>query len=159
MRKLHKEKVIILLLCVFTSILFSGCQKNTPTKNSNTNTSQSSDNDKVEIEKITVTFDDDKGITNEVTVDLLKNAKTTIEFQEEAIEKTEDIDVDASFSEFIRTNILAGSSTGTEDSKEDSDDQKVLWRIVVRTNNDSYHFNGFDEYPSYWEELLQYMGV
>ncbi|WP_455716002.1 hypothetical protein [Anaerosporobacter sp.] len=158
MKKLRKYKTIISLVCIFTCILFIGCQKKTPTKNSNTNTSQSTNNEEIEIEKITVTFDDDNGTTKKVSVNLLENSKTTIEFQEEALETTEEFDVEDSFSEFIKTNILSDSSSG-EDSKEESDDQKVLWRIEVRTNQDDFQSNGFDEYPSYWEELLEYMGV
>lgn len=158
MKKIHRHRIVAVLLCMFTCALFSGCQKSTPTKNSNVNSSQGSNKETV-VEKVTVTYDDDNGETNKVSVNFLDNTKTTILFQEEAKETTEEFDVDDSFSEFIKENILTDSTADAGDSAEEADDQKVLWRIEVRTNDDNYHFNGFDEYPSYWEELLQYMGL
>ena len=44
--------------------------------------------------------------------------------------------------------------TNIEGEKSDnSEEQKVLWRIRLLTEGDSCNYSGFDGYPEYWEEL------
>lgn len=146
MRLIHKSGVSV-LLCMLSCVLLSGCKKNL----------YSNINNETEIEEITVDFDDENRIWKTVTVNLIENTKTTVLFQKEVIETTEDFDVEYSFIDFIKNTILTHSTTKTKILKN-QEPQKVLWDITIRTNGDSYNLSGYDEYPFYWSELLEYMG-
>lgn len=145
---INKKKTFIKWVFFFLLILMiSGCQSNKETSLKNIE----------ELKKITVTLKDKADITNTVTIDLKKQTKTLYKFTKNTEETTENFPVSDDFLLFIKENILVELTNSKK--KQSSDTLPVLWRIELRTEEENYHINGYDEFPSYWEKLLNYMDI
>lgn len=145
---INKKKTFIKWVFFFLLILMiSGCQSDKETSLKNIE----------ELKKITVTLKDKADITNTVTIDLKKQTKTLYKFTKNTEETTENFPVSDDFLLFIKENILVELTNSKK--KQSSDTLPVLWRIELRTEEENYHINGYDEFPSYWEKLLNYMDI
>lgn len=145
---INKKKTFIKWVFFFLLILMiSGCQSDKETSLKNIE----------EFKKITVTLKDKADITNTVTIDLKKQTKTLYKFTKNTEETTENFPVSDDFLLFIKENILVELTNSKK--KQSSDTLPVLWRIELRTEEENYHINGYDEFPSYWEKLLNYMDI
>ncbi|MCI8508822.1 MAG: hypothetical protein HFJ06_09710 [Lachnospiraceae bacterium] len=146
---INKKKTFIKWVFFFLLILMiSGCQSDKETSLKNIE----------ELKKITVTLKDKADITYTVTIDLKKQTKTLYKFTKNTEETTEIFPVSDDFLLFIKENLLT-ELTNSSKNNQSSDTLPVLWRIEIRTEEENYHINGYDEFPSYWETLLNYMDI
>lgn len=146
MKKISRFGIITIMLFMMT--FFVGCAKEDKVAGINAD----------EITSISVTFDNEEGITNTVTVDLKEKTKKTIIHGEEKTESVETIEIDDTFPTFIKDNVLQHMVEGEEEAGS-RDTMRVMWRIQVFVGEESFQKNGFDEFPPYWDELLGYMCI
>lgn len=146
MKKISRFGITTIMLLMMT--VFIGCGNEKKLADINTD----------EITSISVIFDDEEGITNTVTIDLEEKTKKTIVHGEESTETVEAIEIDEAFPEFIKDNVLQHIVEGEEDAGS-RDTKRVVWRIKVLVGEESFQKNGFEEFPVYWDELLEYMCI
>ena len=100
--------------------------------------------------------DSDRKLSNKVEIDLTdKGAYIKYSNSYNEIEKQFVIQNIDEIKDFVKNNILARKKKVEGGKSNNSDEQKVLWRIRVLTEGDSCNYSGFDEYPEYWEALWE----
>lgn len=55
---------------------------------------------------------------------------------------------------FVKESILESDSSENDNREQGQlEEQLILWDIDVNTNINTYYFEGFEEFPTYWEQL------
>lgn len=146
---MKKKKFLFMLIMFFPFIcmLMNGCGFD-----------RTLEHEEKQIREVTVTYKDKAKVTHKVTIDLKDGKKIIYTFAEKTEKREENFSVDDSFCSFIEKNILTEDVVAKK-KKQESDELELLWRIEVKTEEESYYINGFGEVPSYWNELLDYMGI
>ena len=138
----------LILLTVGLVLFLCGCVKNDKISNTPDR----------EITGLIIRYysDSDRKLSNKVEIDLTdKGAYIKYSNSYNEIEKQFIIQNIDEIKDFVKNNILVSIKKGENRKGNNSDEQKVLWRIRVLTEEDSCNYSGFDEYPEYWEELWE----
>lgn len=143
MKKILKCFICVLLLGV---TVISGCGNKNNTVNYTT------------VEKLIVDYEYDADTLRRVEVDFRSQEKTVIDYiADKSFENTESLENSVELLEYIEESILADWTEGTQKNKEESSEEKVIWKIQVRTDGDDFSLCGFenDEYPDFWDGLIE----
>lgn len=137
----------IIIIFSFAFFIMQGCGKK-----ANINETQ--------IREIEILYEQTTDVYNKVNIDFENGTKTTKIYGNKEQEKEETFTSDNAFKLFIKDNILTNAVIQKQRDK-DSDTMKVMWSIRVWVGEEHYDIEGFDgeEYPSYWEKLLEYMEI
>ena len=122
MKKILKCFICVLLLGV---TVISGCGNKNNTVNYTT------------VEKLIVDYEYDADTLRRVEVDFRSQEKTVIDYiADKSFENTESLENSVELLEYIEESILADWTEGTQKNKEESSEEKVIWKIQVRTDGD-----------------------
>lgn len=136
MKNIKKLLPILVLLTLF---VISGCNGEYKHRNNE------------EIKFLRVIYSD-QGDT--VEIDFENNTRSFIKLGEEK-RVTEVITITDEFKQFVFDKVIVS------ENKEplQNEDSKILWRITVETNVDVYNLYSTTNYPIFWHELLELVGV
>lgn len=145
MKKCLLNIVMMMILC----ICFSGCGKE------NENQIEYS-----VIEDITVMFVSDNSNYRNVKIDFLSGEKkVTDDYGESDTETISSFEDGEKLKAFLEQTIIPEISNGKA-SKVAEDDENLIWRIKINTDGGSMTIYGIGEenFPTYWDELLELLG-
>ncbi|MBE5961913.1 MAG: hypothetical protein E7256_11145 [Lachnospiraceae bacterium] len=154
-RNRYRNVIVLLLLCIFVGAFGSGCGKKEGVDETVVGMSQATIEKEEAIHKIIVTYYDSENNTKKITIDLDAKTKSTKIIDQNAEETSQAYEDTESLESFIRETVLPEV---VNEEKANSDDQKVVWRIEVRGESHNVEWKGFVEYPSFWDDLLKYLG-
>ena len=141
-KKITIITILILLLCII-----SGCIRNS-----------SGDNEQAGIiEYISIDYcvDVKNAIHNRVELHI-NEEETYLLYRDrknntEKTFKVNDVDM---IVDFFEANLSSNNEIKESlNNGENSEEQLVIWQICVRTNSDRTNFEGFENFPDYWEQL------
>ena len=142
---MYKKFILFMVGLIFIT---SGCSK--------ANESNEYENENIKGVIIRYYSDPDRKLSNKVEIDLTaEGAYVKYSNYYNEIEKEFTVQNIDEIKDFVKENILVSKKTGESRKSNNSDMQKVLWRIRVLTENDSYNYSDNNEYPEYWEELWE----
>lgn len=137
----------IIIIVLFVSLIMQGCSKKTSI-------------DETQIREIEILYEQTTDIYNKVNIDFENGTKTTKVYGDKEQENEEIFTFDNAFKLFIKDNILTDDVAEKQQDKN-SDTMKLMWSIRIWVGEEHYDIEGFEgeEYPVYWNELLEYMEI
>lgn len=148
---MKRKWAIVVMLCVFLIGCGSAAAGEGPGNDTAFRQGQT-------IEKLTVTYavDTTGGDTDQIRIDFIDGTREMKQFRgNEVLEQTEPYENVDELLSFVKDTLLPALEEETEG--KESSEQMILWNISVQTDEQSYHMKGFNEYPVYWDELLEYL--
>lgn len=137
--------------CLLAILLFYGiyvwCGKNDTTILDNS-----------EIECVKIEYQYTPTIFRRISCDFAKNTKEVIDYMEnDTIKDTSSLQHEKELREFLKSVVIPDCKENGANVKQNSDDQKIVWSIRIRTKNSTIsRFNiEKQDTPEYWDELLQ----
>lgn len=109
------------------------------------------------IKEVEITYEQQDGSYKNINIDFESCTRTTKRYGDYKELCEDDYTPSKEFSLFIRQNVLQNLVSNKE--KGDLDTEKLKWEIKVWIEDRYYRMAGYgnDEYPSYWNELLEFV--
>ena len=110
------------------------------------------------VEKLIVDYAYNADTLRRVEVDFKTQEKTVIDYRGDMGEKsTISLENGDELLKYIEETILESWEAETSKKRKEHSEEKVIWKIQVRTDGDGFNLYGFenDEYPDFWDGLIE----